>query len=189
MINQQLLDFIKQQLSSGSTKEKISSDLLANGWTAQDVQEGFNALTIPATPVSSVPSTPATPSFVQKKSHSGMKIFFTVLVLFLLAGGASAYYFKDRLVKLPIIQFFPSQEIAPVQPQAVDTIDYTPTTNPRSTNNTPVTNPVTATINPAQTSNGVLDCGIDTNCFIKASQNCSKSSVEWSSTIDLFGLI
>ncbi|MEK7060133.1 MAG: hypothetical protein AAB970_00725, partial [Patescibacteria group bacterium] len=48
MINQQLLDFIKQQLQVGLTKEKISSDLLTNGWTLQDIEEGFRA-TLPPT--------------------------------------------------------------------------------------------------------------------------------------------
>lgn len=44
MINQQLLDFIKSQLSQGLTKEKISSELLANGWNARDIEEGFNEI-------------------------------------------------------------------------------------------------------------------------------------------------
>jgi len=46
MINQQLADFIKQSLQKGSTKEKISGDLLANNWTAQDIEEGFNSINI-----------------------------------------------------------------------------------------------------------------------------------------------
>ena len=41
MINQQLLDFIKQQLQLGKDKETISKELLANGWKAEDVEEGF----------------------------------------------------------------------------------------------------------------------------------------------------
>ena len=47
MINQPLLDFIKQQLQVGLTKEKISSDLLKNGWTLQDIEEGFKAVVVP----------------------------------------------------------------------------------------------------------------------------------------------
>ena len=114
MINQQLLDFIKQQLQSNSPKEKITSDLLTNGWTREDIEEGFGILKI-QTP-SSIPSlantfippsynkinlSPTTPS--QPKTHSGRKIFFIILILFLLAGGASAYYFKNNLINLPII--------------------------------------------------------------------------------------
>jgi len=47
MINQQLVDFIKQQLQVGLTKEKISSQLLVNGWTIQDIEEGFSAVVPP----------------------------------------------------------------------------------------------------------------------------------------------
>ena len=47
MINQQLLDFIKHQLQVGLTKEKITSDLLTNGWTTQDIEEGFKAVVVP----------------------------------------------------------------------------------------------------------------------------------------------
>jgi small-conductance mechanosensitive channel len=71
MINQQLLDFIKQQLVKGLTREKITSDLLANGWTMQDVQEAFNALTI------------STPS-VQEKTHSSRKILLYLSIIILL---------------------------------------------------------------------------------------------------------
>ncbi|MDR3519645.1 MAG: hypothetical protein P4L63_02025 [Candidatus Pacebacteria bacterium] len=180
MTNQQLLDFIRQQLSKGLPKEKITSDLLANGWTAQDIQEGFSAIVIPAAippitpsvvvaPVSVLPSTtpntfippsykninqPITSSPVQIKKHSGGKMFFLVLVLFLLAGGGvSAYYYKDKLVNLPIIKkFFPSKVITPTEPQAVVTTNPitipTPTTSPITTQpptqTTPIPTPTTS---------------------------------------------
>jgi hypothetical protein len=162
MINQPLLDFIKQQLSKGLTKEKITSDLLANGWDTEDVNEGFAAIVpkvspVPAptpnsnptpvsaptaapvaapisTPISNVapsinnPVSPTVnlsmgsfipPSYheisssiapvqakiqVKTKSHTGRNIFLTILVLFVLAGGASAYYFRDKIVNLPIVK-------------------------------------------------------------------------------------
>jgi len=50
MINQQLLSFIKQQLQQGVTKEIISTQLLGNGWTSQDIEEGFKAVGIPVPP-------------------------------------------------------------------------------------------------------------------------------------------
>lgn len=118
MTNPQLIDFIKQQLQVGLTKEKISSELLANGWNSQDIEEGFKAT---GTPIPSTPFSNTTPvlnpnistyinnndnltSFTTKK-QSGKKLFFIILlILFLLAGGASAYYFKDNLINLPIIK-------------------------------------------------------------------------------------
>ena len=56
MINQPLLDFIKQQLQVGLTKEKISNDLLRNGWTLQDIEEGFR-VAVP-TPTATPPVSP-----------------------------------------------------------------------------------------------------------------------------------
>lgn len=73
---------------------------------------------------------------VKQKSHSVGKLFLIILVLFLLAGGASAYYFRNDLSKLPILspiikKIFPdknvmvSQPMQPVQNQAVPVVDNT----------------------------------------------------------------
>src|SRR3989344_1303634 len=64
MVNRELLDFIKTQLQAGTTKEKISNDLLANGWGAGDVEEGFRA-TNPIPDLSGIP----TPSNVPINSN------------------------------------------------------------------------------------------------------------------------
>ncbi len=55
MTNQPLIDFIKQQLQLGLTKEKISNELFANGWNTQDIEEGFAATGIPV--ATTAPST------------------------------------------------------------------------------------------------------------------------------------
>ena len=90
MINQPLVDFIKQQLQLGLTKEKISSELLANGWNGGDIEEGFKA--IGDTPPSILTSTPIpiilstnnnVSSATQVKRQSGKKLFFIVLILLL----------------------------------------------------------------------------------------------------------
>jgi len=44
MTNQQLLDFIKSQLQLGLTKEKISNELSSNGWSSQNIEEGFKSI-------------------------------------------------------------------------------------------------------------------------------------------------
>ena len=41
MVNQQLLDYIKQQLQRGVSKEEIKNSLLANGWEEKDIEEAF----------------------------------------------------------------------------------------------------------------------------------------------------
>lgn len=44
MINEQLLTFIKQQLSKGLNKEIIINELLSGGWSTEDINEGFNVI-------------------------------------------------------------------------------------------------------------------------------------------------
>lgn len=59
MANQQMLDYIKQQLEQGATKEFITRSLLANGWRAEDITQAFNTLLNP--PVVSTPPQPTQP--------------------------------------------------------------------------------------------------------------------------------
>jgi len=42
MVNQQLLDYIKQQTQQGISKEQIKSSLIANNWEEQDIDEAFS---------------------------------------------------------------------------------------------------------------------------------------------------
>lgn len=44
MINQQLLDYIRQQVTAGTSKESIKQALSTQGWSEQDVNEGFATL-------------------------------------------------------------------------------------------------------------------------------------------------
>ena len=45
MITQELIDFVKTQLSAGVTREKITSDLLGEGgWTIEQINEAFSSL-------------------------------------------------------------------------------------------------------------------------------------------------
>jgi hypothetical protein len=41
MVNKQLLDYIKQQLQQGVSKEEIKNSLLANNWQEKDIEEAF----------------------------------------------------------------------------------------------------------------------------------------------------
>jgi len=44
MINQQILDYIKQQVRQGVSREQIKSSLMTNGWQSADVEEAFNLI-------------------------------------------------------------------------------------------------------------------------------------------------
>jgi hypothetical protein len=48
MTNKEILGFIKQQLKQGASREKITRDLLENGWNLHDIEEGFKEITFPA---------------------------------------------------------------------------------------------------------------------------------------------
>ncbi len=43
MITKELVDYIRKQSQSGSSKGKIAEDLLSNGWNTEDLDEGFSA--------------------------------------------------------------------------------------------------------------------------------------------------
>lgn len=44
MASQQLLDYIKQQLQQGISRDQIKSSLMSNGWQSQDIEDGFNTV-------------------------------------------------------------------------------------------------------------------------------------------------
>jgi hypothetical protein len=44
MINQQLLDYIKQRSQQNVPREQIKNSLVANGWEASDIEEGFDTI-------------------------------------------------------------------------------------------------------------------------------------------------
>jgi len=165
MINQQLLDYVRSQLSQGVTKEKIISVLTSNGWTTQDVEEGFKALATPTTPISQSINLSSAPA-VQTKTHTGRNVFFAVTVLFLLAGGASAYYFRSNLVAFPIVKSVFGIKDTTTETAVVDT---------NQVQNLSTINQDIKITQPTVT-NGVADCGTDINCFINEAKICTPST-------------
>lgn len=131
MVNQQLLDFIKMQLEKGVDKELISTQLLSNDWTRQDIEEGFQSAgtgieksttTIP--PVINYNQSTVGDNdgvVITEKHHTGRKIFLTLLILCALGG--AAYYFKSELLNLPFVsKIFPQEktEMLETENQSVD---------------------------------------------------------------------
>ena len=62
MVNQQLLDYIKQQLEKNISKEQIKSALMQNGWDVSDVEEGFTAVGPRFSGIPPTPPPPTTPN-------------------------------------------------------------------------------------------------------------------------------
>jgi hypothetical protein len=60
MVNQQLLDYIKQQLQQGANKEQIKNSLMSQGWQARDIDEAFSFIENPTSQSQPVPPPPQT---------------------------------------------------------------------------------------------------------------------------------
>lgn len=99
MINQQLLDYIKQQLQQGTDREKINNSLMANGWQVSDIKEAFDSIipsNQPVQPTSPNISTPQSFSTFSPQPQNGMskKLLAVILIVgvLIVGGGAFAYF-------------------------------------------------------------------------------------------------
>jgi len=100
MINQQLLDYIKQQTQEGTDREQIKTILLNSGWQAEDVEEAFATLENKVTPANqaeaSKPPLTKLPgifatlgqafSIYKQRFWTLMGIFFAYLILAVVLG-------------------------------------------------------------------------------------------------------
>jgi len=114
MVNDQLLGYVKQQLSMGVSREGIATNLKSAGWDDNDVNEVFSAL-LPTSSSSMIPPTqPVSDVKINEQSVVGMnsddvhhrskKIIpvIAMLVLLCTAGAASSYvYYTGAFVTLP----------------------------------------------------------------------------------------
>lgn len=91
MVNQQMLDYIKQQMQQGASQEQIKNSLMANGWQQQDVEEGFNNIVAQSTP-SSFSAIPVAASSGTWKIIAGIVIGVAIL-------GGSAYLASQTVFK------------------------------------------------------------------------------------------
>ena len=106
MINDQLLRYVKQQLSLNVSKEVIFTNLKSQGWTDADINEVFTVITPVTAPTSAptsssvvdmvTPNIPQSPTDFSNTAHTkSKKLFSIILILVLLGlvgGGAYAYY-------------------------------------------------------------------------------------------------
>ncbi|MBY0294363.1 hypothetical protein K2Q08_03465 [Patescibacteria group bacterium] len=148
MVNQQLLDYIKQQLAAGTAKDAIQQALVGQGWNVSDIAEAFAALVpqpAPVAPVAPQPA-PATMAPLQTsisqpaaKPQSHLMLWILILVLLIAsAGGAVAYYYYFMMQ--PAVQ---SQQMLEQDDMMLDAdmdVEATSTSNP-VTDATPAVNP------------------------------------------------
>jgi hypothetical protein len=104
MPNQQLLDYIKQQLRAGSSAEQIKQDLLSSGWQEANVNEALSVLSPQPVqnenPASQIPS-PSRP-IAPADTNSKIPLPVRIIALLMLLGGllslfASVYEIFENL--------------------------------------------------------------------------------------------
>lgn len=112
MSDQKLLDYVKQQLQQGETREQIQGALLAKGWQLEAINEAFNPPASSNQPVFQ-------PTFSRPAVKRSKKILLSVIIIggsLIIGGGVFAYlnYFqqtpekvvKKMLLKLTEIKSF-----------------------------------------------------------------------------------
>jgi len=118
MNTQQISDFVKQEISKGATKERITQVLLINGVSQTEINQALsgweiNAPVVPPPPISSrpppqmmaIPISPP-PPVPLRKSHIGLIVTTVILLLLIAASGASAYIYKfqlDLVKEIPVL--------------------------------------------------------------------------------------
>jgi len=142
----QLIVYIKSQLQLGVSKEIIASQLAAQGWTKQDIDQAFVTVKAPASPVIAAPAAaPLSPApqtqtpFRQsepvqnKKSSTG--VILIILVIILLLVGIGIYFLMAYAA--------PAQQPTPLQQQQTQAPIVQPTTptNAPAVNAVPTTTP------------------------------------------------
>lgn len=118
MTTPEIINYIKQQLTSGAPREQISNSLKQNGWTDTDIAEAFNAVsnppsaTPPASPLASPQVSPiapiVSPASIQTvsvaPSHMLRNSIFVIIVLALLSGGGWYYYQNFINKNTPVVE-------------------------------------------------------------------------------------
>jgi|GEM_PF-1881980 len=118
MINEEILAFIKKSKTEGHTSGEIQEVLVKNGWTPEDVSEGFRALE-----QGSLRADSSIQSAIVSPKKSKKKILLSVIILLVFILGFSAYLAKDKLKNLPILEnFFSAGKIASPIPEDIDSI-------------------------------------------------------------------
>jgi len=158
MVNQQILDYIKQQMQQGVSREQIKSSLMTNGWQAQDIEEGFNNIDAPNIPTA-YSASPVVASGGVWKMIAGIVIGVAVL-------GGGAYLASQTIFKSE-----EKLELTKEQTQQLQEETLSPTPQQE--------NPRIATI---------LDCKQNLECLIQASTDCKPAKVIHTVTIDIFGV-
>lgn len=113
MITKELIEYIKKSKSTGKTEEELKSTLLSTGWTTADLEEAFKQILVNEnipTPLNSFQNNQnLNIASVGLKKTNG-RLFSTIFILLVLVMGVTAFFFREKLVNLPI--FYPKTDEA-----------------------------------------------------------------------------
>jgi hypothetical protein len=102
MINQQLIDYIKQQILKGLNRETIIKDLLGNGWEIKDIEEGFTSidvsnLALQNNPTSNIAYINKSDNFLKIRNILNKKTLMLIIIIFVIVMGVLVYFFRNDL--------------------------------------------------------------------------------------------
>lgn len=96
MVNQELLDYIKQQLRQGVSQEEIKSSLMNYGWQSQDIDEAFSFLFPPSQQLTPTDTLSQSQPFSPKTSKGVNKTLLVIVSMIsgilIIGGGVFAYF-------------------------------------------------------------------------------------------------
>jgi len=214
MITDQLLDYIKQQLSRGLEYDAISKELLNNGWEKRDIQEGFIAIRTHNTNLTK-DSNIYNNIDIKTSSDSRRKLSKRMLLIIgsmlVLVSGTSGYYFRNDLPVIKDLSNRNSASISEIQDQdnikseikqeetlpLTEELEQNQDINQSAIKDEPELIKNVEDIKVAVVDNtkvtppvrtGPINCGTEMKCFIAAAKNCAPAFVEETQTLDIFGI-
>jgi len=108
MINQQLLDYIKQQLQQGASREIITNNLISQGWQQSDVNEAFVSINSPIspTPQENIATQQFSTMSQQPKPriNKALLVVISILGILIIGGGAFGYFYYLRETPEKVIE-------------------------------------------------------------------------------------
>ncbi|MHB8660613.1 MAG: hypothetical protein ACYC75_01580 [Minisyncoccota bacterium] len=100
MLNQELLDYVRQQIAAGVSQKDVTKTLMTGGWTKQDADAVFEVLPHP----------------VAQSNRKGINIslLFGVLATLVLVGGSAFYFVFQAYFGKPTERIFCGSTAPPV---------------------------------------------------------------------------
>jgi hypothetical protein len=115
MVTPEIINYIRQQIAAGVSREQISINLKQNGWNDLDIAEAFNATTVPLG---------AAPLSLDKKTRQTIRniiIFICVLVILFIGFVAATFFIKRNA---PVVQSDEVNKIETSLPKDINFNDF-----------------------------------------------------------------